>query len=101
MELARRNWMLEQPLEFTGIQFFNLPPSLPLTQLVRLPGITYHLLWSACVTYRALCHAIGHQVLTTQLLHREAEDVPRGGKYFNHVPLLTVLIYFPPKVITW
>ena len=27
MELARRNWMLEKPLEFTGIQFFNLPPS--------------------------------------------------------------------------
>ena len=23
------------------------------------------------------------------LLHREAEDFPRGGKYFNHVPRLT------------
>ena len=99
MELARRNWMLEKPLSLLAFSFLIYP--LPLTQLVRLPGITYHLPWSACVTYRALCHAIGHQVLTTQLLHRGAEDVPRGGKYFNHVPLLTVLIYFPPKVITW
>ena len=36
-----------------------------------------------------LCHAIGHQVLPTQLLPREAEDFPRGDKYFNHVSLLT------------
>ena len=62
----RRNWMLEQPLDFTGcsnIQFFNSP--LPLTQLVRLPGVTYHLLCSSCVTYGTLCHAIGHQVFPT------------------------------------
>ena len=92
----RKNWILEQPLDFTGcssIQFFNLLPSLihpvPLIQLVRLPGITHHLLCSACVTYKTLCHAIGHRVLPTQPLLSEVEDFPRGGKYFNHVSLVT------------
>ena len=45
-------------------------------------------------------HAIGHQVLPSQPLPKEAEDFPRGGKYF-HVPLLTELIQFPSKGITW
>ena len=74
--------MLEQPLDFTGcssIQFFSL--LLSLTQLVRLPGVTYHLLCSTCMTYGKLCHAIGHQVLPTQPLPKEAEDFPRGNKY--------------------
>ena len=36
-----------------------------LTQSVRLPMVTYPSLYSTCVTYRTLCHAIGHQVLPT------------------------------------
>ena len=34
-----------------------------LTQSVRVPMVTYPSLCSTCVTYRILCHAIGHQVL--------------------------------------
>ena len=46
-----------------GIQFLN---SLPfLTHSVRLPLVTYLSLCSTCVTYRTLCHGIGHQVLPT------------------------------------
>ena len=59
--------MFEQP---SSIQFFN-SPTFPNT--VRLPG-TAHLLCSACETYGRLCHAIGHQVLLTKPLAREAED---------------------------
>ena len=40
---------------------------------------------------------IGHQVLPTQPLPKEAEDFPKGDKHFKHVPLLTYLIYFSPK----
>ena len=43
-----------------------------------------------------LCHAIGHQVLPTQLLPREAEDFPRGGNHSKHVPLLTYLAWLQP-----
>ena len=68
-----------------------------LTQSVRLPLVTYPSLCSTCVTYRTPCHAIGHQVLPTQPMSREAEDFPRGDKYFKHVPPLTYLIYFSPK----
>ena len=79
----------------SGIQFFDSPP-FP-TQSVRLPLVTYPSLCSTCVTYRTLCHAIGHQVLPTQPLPREVEDFPRGDKYFKHVPPPTYLIYFSPK----
>ena len=48
----------------SGIQFFYSPP-FP-TQSVRSPLVTYPSLCSTCVTYRTLCHAIGHQVLPTQ-----------------------------------
>ena len=68
------------------------------TQSVRPALVTYPSLSSTCVTYRTPCHAIGHQVIPTQpLLPREAEDFPRGDKHFNHVPLLTYLIYFSSK----
>ena len=43
-----------------------------LTQSVRLTMVTYTLLCSTCMTYQTLCYAIGHQVLPTQLLSREA-----------------------------
>ena len=85
----RRNWMLEQPLAFTdcsSIQFFNLPT---FTNTVRLSGVTYYLLCSIYVAYGTTCGCIGHQVLPTQLLPREGKDLPRGGKYPKHVPLLT------------
>ena len=39
--------------------------TLTLTQSLRLPLVTYPWLCSPCVTYRTLCHAIGHQVLPT------------------------------------
>ena len=86
------------PLGETGcltIQFFDSPPFT--TQSVRLPLVTYSSLCSTCVTYRMLCHAIGHQVLPTQPLPREVENFPRGGKHFKHVPPPTYLIYFSPK----
>ena len=70
------------------IQFFD-SPAFP-TQSVRPPLVTYPSLCSTCVTYRTLCHAIGHQVLPTQPL-------PRGDKYFKHVPPPTYLIYLSPK----
>ena len=82
----------------SGIQFFDSLPS-P-TQSVRLPLVTYPSLCSACVTYRTLCHAIGHQVLPNQPLPREVEDFPRGDKHFKHVPPPTYLIYFSPKEYT-
>ena len=70
------------------------------TQSVRLPLVNYPSLSSTCVTYRTLCHTIGHQVLPTQPLPREVEDFPRGDKHFKHVPPPTYLIYFSPKVYT-
>ena len=79
----------------SGNQFFD-SPSFP-TQSVKLPLVTYPSLCSTCVTYRTLCHAIGHQVLPTQPLPREVEDFPRGDKYFKHVPPPAYLIYFSPK----
>ena len=81
-----------------GIQFLIHSP-FP-TQSVRLPLVTYPSLCSTCVTYRTLCHAIGHQVLPTQPLPREVDNFSRGGKYFKHVPPLTYLIYFSPKGYT-
>ena len=41
-------------------------------------------------------HAIGHQVLPTQLLPSEAEDFPSGTKYCKDVALLTHLNYLQP-----
>ena len=79
----------------SGIQFFDSPP-FP-TQSVRPPLVTYPSLCSTCVTYKTLCHAIGHQVLPTQPLPREVEDFPRGDKRFKYVPPPTYLIYFSPK----
>ena len=72
------------------IQFFNSPP-FP-AQSVRLPLVTYPSLCSTCVTYRTPCHAIGHQVLSTQPLPREAEDFPRGGTS-AHTPSLVATNY--------
>ena len=68
-----------------------------LIQSVRLPMVTYPSLCSPCVIYGTLCHAIGHQVLPTQPLLREAEDFSRGDKHFKHVPPLTYLICLSPK----
>ena len=74
----RRNWMFRQPLLFAyGLPkhpFFLFIHLFP-TQSVRPSLITYPRLCSACVTYRTLCHTIGHQVLPTQALPREVEDL--------------------------
>ena len=56
--------------------------------------VTYPSLYSPCVTYGTLCHAIDHQLLPTLPLPREAGDFSMGDRFFNHVPLLTYLIYF-------
>ena len=61
--------------------------------------VNYPSLCSPYVTYWILSHAIGHQVLPTQLLPKEAEDFPRVDRYFKHVPPLTYLIYLLPKEI--
>ena len=98
-----RNWMPEKPLLSTywllRHPVFLIHPPFP-TQSVRLSLVTYPSLCSTCVTYRTPCHAIGYQVLPTQPLPRAAEDIPRGDKYFKHVPPLTYLIYFSPKGYT-
>ena len=70
----------------------------PLSPLVLYSLLFYYpSLGSPCVTYRMQCHSIGHQVLRTQPMPREAEDFSRGDKNFKHVPLLTCLIYFSRK----
>ena len=74
----------------------GIHPLIP-TQPVRLPLVTYSSLSTTCVTYRTPCHSIDNQLLPTQPLPREAEDFPRGDKYFKHVVLPTYLIYFSPK----
>ena len=89
----RRNRILRQPLLFVywlpkhPVSLFNL------TQSVRPPMVTYPSFCSTCVTYETLCHAIGHRVLPTQPLSREAEDFPRGGNHSKHMPLLTYLAW--------
>ena len=67
--------------------------------LVRLPMVTYPSLGCPCVTNGTLCHAIGHQVLLTQLLPMEAEDSLRGDRYFKYVLSLTYLICLSPRVL--
>ena len=49
---------------------FDSPVISP-TQLVRQSLATYSSLPSTCVTYRTSCHAIGQQLLPTQLCYRE------------------------------
>ena len=56
----------------------------------------YHSLCSTCVIYGTPCHVIGHQVLPTQPLTREAEDLPRGCKLHEDVPLPTCLDCLQP-----
>ena len=89
--------MLEQPLVFTGclsFQFFNSPPSPNtvseaiggslLLNLEHLGGLheVLPLHWSPSAFYHIPC--LGKQRMF------------RNGKYFNHVLLLTELIYFLP-----
>ena len=91
----------------SGVQVFDSPPfPTPSVRppLVTYPSptplVTYTFGYLPCVTYRTLCHAIGHQVLPTQPLPKEVEDFPRGDKHFKHVPPPTYLIYFSPKGYT-
>ena len=75
LDSRRFNWILEQPLLFTGcssIQFFNLPP-FPNT-------VSWTTIGSFLLTVQSLCelqYTMPHHwspVLPTQLLPREAED---------------------------
>ena len=69
-----RNWMLKQPLGFTGcssIQFFSSLLA-PVTHPVRPHLVASHSLCSPCVTYRTPSQAVGHQLLPTLSLVKEA-----------------------------
>ena len=55
--------MLRQPLTYWLPKYPVFWFTLTLTQSVRLPMVTCPSLCSPCVTYRTLCHAVGHQVL--------------------------------------
>ena len=76
--------MLEQPLVITGyleIQSFNLitfPNTVSKATLVTLP-------------FYMPCQSIGHQVLPTQPLPKEAEDFPGSGNYPKDAQLPTYL----------
>ena len=85
----RRNWVLMQPLLFTYWLPTHLVFDSHLTQSVRLPMVTYPSFCSTCVTCRMSCHAIGHRVLLTQPLPKEAGDFSTGGNHSVHMPLLT------------
>ena len=82
--------MLEQLLDFAGcssIQFFN-PFFVPYETPRRVRGQLSHLI------FRDLrdpmpCHRPLLSSLTFPAQPWEAEDFPKAGKYFNHVPLLT------------
>ena len=100
MELSGPKKLNKTPLGETGCLsnlFYSLAAQLSnflIHPLSRTQSVTRHLvastsLYNPCVNYGTLCHAIGLQVLPTQPLPREAEDLPKGGKYFNYVPLLT------------
>ena len=92
--------MLDHLLLFTcssSIQFLN---SLPF-----LDTVSYNTLDSLHLTAQPLCDLRDAMrrhwspVLPTQPLPREAEHIAKGGKHFNHVPLLTELIYVSPKAL--
>ena len=75
----------------------------PSTQIVRLLGVAYHLLCStcvSCVTYGTHGTLLVIECFPPLPLPREAKGFHRSGKYYNHVPLFTQLIYFPPKGFT-
>ena len=81
--------MLEQTLGFTGcssIQFFNLSSTLiyPLfpNTVSEAGGVTYHLLFSACVTFCTLYYDIGYQVLPNQPLPQGGRGFPKGWQVF-------------------
>ena len=100
----RRNWILGQPLLVVSWLLKHPAFWFTLTQSVRPPMVTYPSLCTAYMTYGTSCHSIGHEVLSTQPLPREADDFPRGGNHSKHVPLLTCLawlqpIYSDPKFI--
>ena len=77
-----RNWILGQP-SFCLLVVYASSFWFTLTQSVRPPMVTFHLLRGTCVTYEMSCRAIGYQVLLTQPLPREVEDFPRGGNILS------------------
>ena len=58
----------------SSIQFFDSPPFSQQSHLGYLCLLAPHFA-GTCVTYITLCHASDHQVLPTQPLPREAQDV--------------------------
>ena len=88
----RRNWKLEQLPQASSFSHFRLSQ----TQSIRTPLVPYHLLYCTCVTYRMQRHVIGHDVLPTKPLPRDAEGFPRDRKYPKVLPLSTYLDYLQP-----
>ena len=98
----RRNWMLEQPLVFTGcssIHFFNSLP-FPKTVSQAVLGTLSLTVQHQCDlrdTIPLYCSPItSHPTLTG-----EAEGFPKAGKYPKHVTLPTYLDYLQPSSISW
>ena len=94
MELSGPKKLNKTPLGETGClsnPFYSLAAQVSnflIHPLSRTQLVTRHLVASTSL-YNPCVRAIGLQVLPTQPLPREAEDLPKGGKYFNYVPLLT------------
>ena len=89
----------EQPLVFHLGLLHKPPVSIPfsvLTQSVRLPLASHYFVQRTSVTYGMRYYPTVHQMLLDHL-SREAEDIPKGDKYSNHIPLLIYLHYLPPK----
>ena len=67
---------------------------LTLNNTVRPPLVTYPSLCSTRVTYRTLCHAIGHQLLPTQPCYRECYGFERAFFTLRHFLSYTPSCFF-------
>ena len=72
---------------------FDSPMIFP-TQLVRRSLATYSSLPSTCVTYRTSCHAIGQQLLPTQLCYREYFEIETAFFILGRSLLCTPSCFF-------
>ena len=79
-----------------SINFQFLSPFSVLTQSVTLTLALHYFVQRTSVTYGMRYYPTVHQMLLDHL-SREAEDIPKGDKYSNHIPLLIYLHYLPPK----
>ena len=71
-------------------------PPQPLTSSLTLPWTIARFL-DLFYTFSPAHPRVICDFVPTQPLPRDADDIPRGERYFKHVPLLTYLIYLSPK----